>query len=157
MFKKRKLIFSWFIIFFLVLNCYSLSFAQEKAKPFLRTGIGVQGGLSVYFPQDLNEYTQDFWDDILNQYHDWGFDDNQKIMPIFLGINYNFKAFLRIMNLFQVEAWKEKFISSELRINSKFYSNGGGGYYDDIEIKEDYSFKPGYDAIGANILLKFPT
>jgi hypothetical protein len=141
-----------FLICLILLICNSFQ-AQDKNDDrfFIRGGLGVQGGVSFFFPKDLNEYTQDFWDHLTEQYYSWGYDGNDPIMPIFMGVNYNFKAVIRVINWIQVEGWKEKFIAMGLKFESNFYSYGWGN--DNMKLNANYEFKPSYSAYGLNLLI----
>lgn len=122
----------------------------DKGRFFIRGGVGIQGGVSIFFPTELNEYTKDFWDDLVSDFYEWGYDGNNPVIPIIVGFNYDLKLVLRVVNNIQFEVWREKFYAVGLQFESHFYSYGWG--YDDEELEATYQFQPNYSATGANLL-----
>ncbi|MCK9618039.1 MAG: hypothetical protein M0R21_09425 [Lentimicrobiaceae bacterium] len=126
-----------------------LIFSQDKTPFPARGGVGVQGGISIFAPKDLNDFTQDFWDNLTNKFYSYGYDGSDKAIPIIFGVDYRIKAVGRFANAIQIEAWKENFYATGLEIKTDFYMYGYG--YDQ-HLKANYSFNPTYSAIGASLL-----
>jgi hypothetical protein len=124
---------------------------NDKNRFFIRGGIGVQGGFGVFFPADLNQYTKDFWNNLINQYYPSGdYPGNDPVIRIIMGLDYQVKAVLRLINVFQLEAYKEGFYGIGLQFKSDLYSYGYDMQYQ--QISATYQFVPGYTALGANLL-----
>jgi hypothetical protein len=156
-----------FLILILVINyCFAFSQAPaEKEEPpkqkskkekddkrfFIRAGIGAQGIVSFIFPTDLNNYTQDFYDHLLDEFYEFGYmPDYSQIPPIFAGYGYALKGDLRLFNVFQIEPWWERFWSFPLQIKMDYYYDD---YYNNYhkEINATYQFIPEYDAQGISL------
>jgi hypothetical protein len=125
---------------------------DDDKKFFIRGSIGAQGMITLIFPTDLRNYTQDFYDNLLDDFEDYGyFPDIRRIPPVYAGYGYKLKAGLRLFNVFQIEPWWEKYKSFPLtiRMDSYYYD-----YYNDYsrELDVDYKFKPMYEAVGVSLL-----
>jgi len=119
---------------------------------FIRGAVGAQGGFGVFFPTELNNYTKDFWNALIDQYYPLhNYSGNNPVVPIIIGFNYNIKAALRLINIFQIEAYWENYYAIGLQIKSSFYQYGYG--LPDMNLEATYQFIPKYEAIGGNLLL----
>ena len=129
-------------------------YRDKDEKLFLRGEIGAQGGFDVFLPSELNDYTKDFWNAIINQYYPFGdYDGANEAHSMFIGIHYNFKAGIRIINIFQIEGWLEHFYGVGLQIKSELYRYGYGINTYSEKLTAKYQFIPSYSAYGANLLL----
>jgi len=125
---------------------------DDDKKFFIRGSVGAQGMITLIFPADLRNYTQDFYDNLLDEFEDYGyFPDMMRIPPVYAGYGYKLKAGLRLFNVFQIEPWWEKYKSFPLTIRMDTYYYD---YYNDYsrEIDVDYKFKPMYEALGVSLL-----
>jgi len=128
----------------------SLFVSAQDSTPFPIRGIGgIQGGIGLFYPEDLNNFTNDFWDDLINNFYPSGYYGDNPIVPIIVGVNYRYKVGVRVVNAIQIEGWKEKFFAPGLQIKTDFvtYTNGN-----EKRLNATYSFFPSYTASGAGIL-----
>jgi hypothetical protein len=160
-------IFRTIIIVFAVTINSLFTFAQEQQKPdeakqqpenkpkddkrfFIRGGFGAQGMITLLIPPELTQYTQDFYDNLLDEYYEFGYYPNSiNIPPVYAGYGYTLKADLRLINVFQLETWWEKYYSFPLNITMDYYYYYGS-YTQDINVT--YQFKPMYEAKGISLL-----
>ena len=125
---------------------------QNDKNFFIRGYAGAQGKISLIFPVELTEYTQDFYDHLLDEWGNYGyFPDMMNIPPVYSGYGYTLKAGIRLFNVFQVEPWWEMYKSFPLQIRlDAYYYDGYSGYSREIDM--NYKFRPMYDALGASLL-----
>lgn len=125
---------------------------DDDKRFFIRGYAGAQGKISLIFPVDLTSYTQDFYDHLLDQFGNYGyFPETRMIPPVYSGYGYTLKAGIRLFNVFQVEPWWEMYNSFPLRITmDATYYDYSSGYSSEIDM--NYKFRPSYDALGASIL-----
>lgn len=125
---------------------------KDSDKFFIRVAAGAQGGFGVFFPTDLNNYTKDFWNALIDQYYpSHNYPGSDKVIPIVIGFDYNLKAVLRIINIFQLEGYWENYYAIGLQIQSSLYQYGYGTQTMQLDAK--YQFIPTYQAWGGNFLL----
>ncbi len=119
-------------------------------KFWIRGAIGAQGGMDIFIPSDVNQFTKDFWNNLIDQYYPYGdYYGGNEAIPMIIGFHYNLKAALRIINVFQVEAWREQFWGIGLQIKTTLYTYGMGT---NQTLTATYQFYPTYNAIGGNLL-----
>jgi len=123
---------------------------HRDGRFFIRGAVGVQGGFSLFFPTDLNNYTKDFWNALIDKYYPGeSYSGKNEAIPIIIGFHYDLKVALRIFNIVQLEAWKENFYGIGLQIKTEMYRYGIG-YSEYLSAK--YQFIPSYSSFGGNIL-----
>jgi hypothetical protein len=125
---------------------------HRDGRFIIRGAIGAQGGFSLFFPTDLNNYTKDFWNALIDKYYpDESYSGKNEVTPIIIGFHYDLKIALRIFNIVQLEAWKENFYGVGLQIKTEMYRYGYGiGYSENLSAK--YQFIPSYSSFGGNLL-----
>jgi len=155
--RKFLLLFLTFLIFTPVAfsngqDSTSRGKKHRDGRFFIRGAIGAQGGFSLFFPTDLNNYTKDFWNALIDKYYpDENYSGKNEAIPIIIGFHYDLKIALRIFNIVQLEAWKENFYGIGLQIKTEMYRyEYGTGYNEYLSAK--YQFVPSYSSFGGNIL-----
>lgn len=120
--------------------------AQSNSGGTVTLGVGVTGGLSLYYPSDVNELADDIYEDWIDS---WGAHD-QDLPQLRLGVSVNGFAQIGINELLRIRPWLEYFNggSKELLLNESLYYDGE---YFHAEV--DASFSPSYLAPGITFYL----
>jgi len=150
----------WIVLLFLLLmQCLPGKTASAGApkkdkdpddKFWIRGAVGAQGGMDIFFPSDVNQLTKDFWNSLVSQYYPGDdYPGKNEAIPIIIGFHYDLKAALRVINVFQFEAWREQFWGIGLEIRTSLYSYGMGT---NQTLSATYRFVPSYSALGGNLL-----
>lgn len=126
---------------------------KSGEKFFIRAGAGAHGMISFFYPNDINNYTREFYDHLMDQFIQIGFhtSSDSRVPKIFIGYGYSVKACLRIFNVFELEPYWDNFYAFPLNMKMDFfynnYYNGEYGSY-----TATHKFQPVYEEKGLSLL-----
>jgi len=128
------------------------SFSQNSPdnRSDFRVGAGGQVGISFFYPKDMNEYLQDFWDNLLAVYDPFDYSGAPDLPPVSFGWDYQLKVLVRVINAIQIEAWNENFSGTGMGFKSDFHYWDSYGNTETHKAK--YVFIPTYKTYGMNLL-----
>ena len=126
---------------------------KRDGRFFIRAGIGAQGFVSFFYPDDINNFTKDFYNNLSYQFKQMGFysSSGNDIPKFYAGYGYSYKAGLRVLNIFELEPYWDNFYAFPLNMKMDFtYGNSYYNTYDSYTA--NYQFQPIYDERGISLL-----